>query len=612
MRRFFTLLLFLLIAVATAGAQAQEFSRLNSRSIQPKLSEPLQWARAPATAAPDLPEAFQAKPDLWVFSPYTAQTTLPTATGDDVWVRFTLAPSTSPQSWVIRIPRLTIQRVSLYELSADGFLPAQTAGASIAHSAWIRGTRTPSFEVMTSNLPKTYFLRFEHHTPIAERPELLSQVDFADGGARDGTLLGAMLGVFGLLLLASVVAFSVARNAIFVSLAVFVTTLSLHFLVMLGYAGWLLWPNSVQLTLAMNWTAPLFAMAAGSWFLVHVSHAKDISKPVYGMLCLVALISLGVGLIRLYYVDPSHRNYFNGWAALVVGTNVLSLIWLSWRGVRANFWLFGGMVPIAAVGAAQLAYSYGWAAGFDSAQAIYVVSTLCGLAWLFALTVWRSRVALVSSELAAALNAADPETGLTHARIAHIRLPQLLLRADQLKLGCGVLTLRWLNFIPLAGPHSAEKQKALLKYVGQVLRRLVRDIDTAARIDEDHFMILVEGPISKPSLSSLATQILTAFIRAEDRFGSPSPFDFHVAIWHATDSSGSADAVTDALKTRLEHMSLGTKRPVQFVDAIVSHLTTDSDLERVQRRDDVLAKIDAIEASPSVRAVLNPNTPRKH
>ena len=605
MRHLVTLLLFLL---TFGGVQAQEFSHPHSKSAQPALSQPLQWVSAPSIASPNLPDAFLVNPELWVFAPYSAKTVLPTTTGLDVWLKFTLAATAAPQSWIIRIPRLTVQKVSLYDVNANGFWPLQSAGASIAHSAWTRSTRRPSFEVVTSNFDKTFYMRFEHHSPVAERPELMSQADFADDAGWVGILLGLMLGMFGMLLLACMAAFAVARNTVFISLAVFVAATLLHFLVQMGFGGWRIWPDSAYLTQAMQWTAPLLAMAAGCWFFAQASHAKDISKPVYRMLCLVALVSLGLALFRLISVDQIPRNFFNAWALFVLWVVVALVLWLSLRGTRGNLWLLAGLLPIAAAGASRLAYSYGWLAHVEFAVVASLFLTQVGLAWLVMTLVWRSRAALLSSELAAALSTSDAASGLIQERVAMIRLPQMLRRATQLKLGCGVIMLRWINYAQLMSMLSREKQNAMLRHLGMVLNRVARDIDTAARLEDGHFMILVEGPISRSTLSLLSTQILTAGIRASDKLGQPNTFNFHIAIWQATLMPISADEVTEALKTRLNQMSFGTKRPVQFVDATTSDLADDNH-EFTQRRDDLVAKIDAIEASPSVRAVLMPEKP---
>ena len=604
------LVTFLFVLLASGTATAQEFERLYSKSIQPVLSQPLQWVSAPSIAAPSLPEAFAVNPDAWAFAPYTSKTVLPTSTGHDAWLKFTLAATPTPQSWVIRIPRLTVKKVSLHDMDANGFWPVQSAGASIAHNAWNRSTRTPSFEVMTGNTEKSYFLHFENHTSITERPELVSQTDFADAVARLGTLLGLMFGMFGMLMVACIAAYVVARNKVFLSLAVLVAVALLHYLVQIGFGGWQIWPGSVYLNQAMPWTASMLAMATCGWFFAQASHAKDISKPVYRLLCLTALVSLGLGLFGLINVDQIQRKFLMGWAVFVLLVIACSLLWLSLCGMRWNLWLLAGFLPIAAAATARLAYSYGWLAHIEFALAVSVFMTQIGLGWLFVALVWRSRAVLLASELTAALNNLDAATGLIQKRVALIRLPQMLSRATQLKLGCGVIMLRWLNYPQLMGKLTPEKQTAMLKQLGLVLNRVARDIDTAARLDDGYYMILVEGPISRSTLSSLSTQILTSCIRASDKFGLPNSFSFHVAIWQAAQMPITADEVMETLKTRLYQMSFGTKRPVQFVDAVASDLSGEPNNELAQRRDALMAKIDAIEASTSVQALLMPEKPK--
>jgi hypothetical protein len=180
----------------------------------------------------------------------------------------------------------------------------------------------------------------------------------------------------------------------------------------------------------------------------------------------------------------------------------------------------------------------------------------------------------------------------------------MLLRATQLKMDCGVIKLRWVNYAQLMASVSPEKQKAMLRQVGQVLSRVTRDIDTAARLGDGHFMILVEGPISRIALTSMSTQILSAFIRASDKFGLPGAFSFHIAIWQADVVPCTDKEVLEALTTRLNQMSYGTKRPVQFVDMATSDPGPEQRDELNQRRHELIAKIDAIEASPSLQASL--------
>ena len=600
---FLTLLLFLL-AAGLPQAQAQEFDRLYAKSIQPALSQPLQWVSANASAAPSLPEAFIANPDVWAFKSYAPRTSLPTGNGRDAWAKFSFAPAQSPQSWIIRIPRVLIQRVSLYSLDANGSWHMETAGSRLAPASWNRTTRTPTFEVLTSSLEKTYYLRFEHHSPMTERPELLSHLDFADGASRIGTLFGLMLGLFGFLILACFAAYAVARNAVFLSLAGFVFAVLLQHLVVMGFAGWRLWPASAHLNQAMLWAAPLFSAAAACWFFAQASYAKDNHKRIYQLLVGLATISGCLGLISLVAPNQLPREFLNAWLGGVLLNVGLSLLWLSWRGMRWNWWLVAGLLPLAGSAAARLLYNYGWLPHIEFAQAIGSLLTQLGLMVFFLALAWRGRDALLSAEVAKAVANNDPVTGLVHSRVAKIRMDQMLLRADRLKLGCGVIMLRWVSFSKLMASQSPEQQEVLLKQFGQVLVRVVRDIDTAAVLGDGYFLVLVEGPVNRSALASLSTQILTACIRLSEKFDISNAFQMHIAIWQAELSPATPSEVIDALQSKLGQMSAGTKRSVQFVDSMNSASEPERNQEFGERRDELLAKINAIEASPSFQAPL--------
>lgn len=599
MNYFLSLILFAL-TLGAAPVQAQEFDRLYGKGIQPVLSQPLQWVSAPPSAAPGLPEAFAREPGAWAFSTYTAKTVLPTTPERDAWLKFTLAATPTPQSWIVRIPRVTVRKVSLYALDGDGLLPVQTAGLNVAPAAWSRTTRSPSFEVLTGSAEKTYFLRIENRTPMTERPELLSQSDFADGAARVGALIGLQMGTFGFLTLACIAAYALARNTVFLSLAIFVAAVLLYQLVGLGYGGWRLWPNSVHLNQATQWAAPLWALAAGCWFFAQASYAKDSHRRIYLVLLALATVSACLSVFMLVAVNPLPREFLNAWASGVVATLAMALVWLSWRGRRWNWWLAVGLLPLAGSAATRLIYNYGWLSHVEFAQSISALLTMLGLLLLFLVLAWRSRDALLSAERANALANSDPVSGLTHARVAKIRMQQMLLRADRLKLGCGVIMLRWNNVAKLMASQSTEQQDRLYKQFGQILSRLIRDIDTAAVLGDGHFMLLIEGPVNRSALSSLCTQIVSACIRASEKFDLPNAFQLHMAIWQAGVVPNTPAEVIDALQTRLGQMAPGTKRAVQFVDSMTSETGPEQEEDIAQRRDELVAKINAIEATPGL------------
>lgn len=598
----FLCLLSMLFTLGLAPAQAQGFDRLYRTSIQPALSQPLQWVSANASGAAGLPQAFIANAEAWAFKPYAPHTSLPTAAGADVWAKFSFAPTQSAQSWIIRIPRVTLQKVSLYSADPDGSWLVQSAGVSIANVNWNRATRTPSFEVLTSGVEQTYYLRFENLSPVTERPELMSDLDFADGASRIGTLIGLMFGMFGFLVLACLGAYALARNPVFLSLAAFALAVLLQHLVTMGYGGWRLWPTSAHLNQAMFWAMPMLTLASGSWFFAQASYARDSHRRIYQLLVANGVICACLAVIAFVAVNQVPRQFLNAWTGTVVLIAAVALAWLSWRGLRWNLWLIAGLIPLAGAAVARLLYNYGWLSHIEITQVVSTFLTQLGLVVFFLALAWRSRDALLSAELAKAMANNDPVTGLTHSRVAKIRMEQMLLRTDRLKLGCGVIMLRWLNFSKLLASQSPEQQDVMLKQFGQVLTRVIRDIDTAAVLGDGYFLVLVEGPVSRSALASLSTQILTACIRLSEKFDRSNAFQINIAIWQAELGPSTTGGVIDALQNKLNQMSTGTKRLVQFVDSMESESAPERDQEFGERRDELLAKINAIEASTSYQA----------
>jgi two-component system, sensor histidine kinase LadS len=611
--RFLVFRFVLLWLLSASLCSAQEFDRLYTKSVQPALSQPLQWVAALGSAAPTLPEAFIASPALWTFQPYTASTALPTANGNDVWASFTLAATAVPQSWIVRVPKITIEKVSLYSAGPDGTWRAQAAGMSIAPALWSLRTRAPSFEVQSRSTPQTYFMRFEHSGPISERPSLISPIDFADGASRIGTLIGVMFGMCSILIVVCIASDRLANDTVFFSLGAFVASILLTNLVIMGYGGWRIWPDSLYLNRAMRWTAPLLALAAGSWFCAQASYAKATSTVVYRLLGFAVLGSLLLAGITLTTQSDLPRDLFNGWFAFVLTSVIGSLVWLCLKGQRWNLWLLGGLVPLAAAASSRLAYNYGWLLQADTAQTASVFLTQAGLMWLFLALVWRSRASLLTNERRVALETYDAATGLRLASVVKVHLPGLLLRADRLKLNCGVMMLRWVDYNKNINTLGSTQRADTLALFGKLLQRVARDIDIAARYDESNFVVLIEGPVNRTALASLGTQVISSCLRASEKADKPNLFNLHIAIWHANDQPATADEVVELLKTRLNQMSAGTQRAVQFVDTASSVPATTSAQESTQRRQDVIDKINAIESAPRLPQIAvrrRSNSPR--
>ena len=607
------------LAAATLGtfANAQSFDKLYDESAQPELAAPLQWVAIPKSG--DLPAdenplggpaAFIDNPSRWSFKNTTSSTLIPTSTTHDVWMHFTLAPTTTPQTWYLRFPRVNPVKVSLHARDLQGNWQTQSAGNLVAPAQWPMRTRAPTFEVKTSStLPLTFFMSFENQSPMAERLQMLSAFEYIMGAYGVGAMLGLLMGAFSLLTVLCLMAFALAWNTVFLWLAVFVASMLFNQLVLLGFAGWQLWPQSQHFNQNMPWVSSFFAMAAGTWLMARSSYAQDTHRWIYRTLAAIASLSLSMAAVTAIDMKTIPFSGKTAWTCFVVLSVVGAMVWLTLRGNRFNGWLLLGLIPIGLAGLNRLAYDAGWLAQLEITQIIGLLASALGLLVLFLALVWRSRAALFFSGRTQALADYDIETGLLVAEKAKTRLPRLLLRGHRTDSGSGVILLRWVDAVRYAGLSAGAQRSQILRQIGNLMRDAGRDIDSLIRHDENHFLILVEGPISRDALSEMASQILAASLRGADQLPSASAcpaVNLHIAIWQETVGTTTANNVMALLMRRLNMMGKTTPRRVQFIDSAVSDQALGTTFEQRRRKQDVLNKIRAIEAAP-----IQPVTLRK-
>jgi GGDEF domain-containing protein len=588
-----SLFLVLMCMVLQTG-HAQDFDRLWGDSVSIALAEPLQWVAVPKGSVTS-PDAFIAA-DPWPLQPYTSTTALPTSDTQDVWVTFSLPATQTLQTWFIRLPGQGLFRVSLFSRGPQGEWLVQTAGRAIAPADWSLRTRVPSFELQTrGDRVQTYYLHFENSRALTGRPMLLSPVEYVDGASRVGVVIGLMWGMFTVLATLSLAAFTMARNRVFLWFGALVVTLMFTQLVLIGYGGWRMWPNSAHLNQVMGWVSAALSMAAGAWFCAQASYARSSHPHIYKLLAAITASSLLMAGLMAIQRDLIPRDLRNLWLAGATLGILGSVVWMSLRGQAWNLLLLLGTAPIALAALARLSYNAGWVMNIESAQAAGVLSAMVGLLWTFFVLAWRSRAALFSNHRIAALANYDPASGLMLPRVIDNRLGQMLLRARHRRSECGVVMLRWLDQAPSPDELNDLKRSLALSRIGEILRRATRDMDTASRYDENLFLMLIEGPVNREAVSEVATKVLADCIRLSDKLDDASAFNLHIAIWHGTPGEQTGQQIIDSLKTRLRRMVPGPKRYVQFVDVAGESASLPPDDS--SQRDNLVAKINAIEVS---------------
>jgi two-component system, sensor histidine kinase LadS len=591
-------------AQETTAAQAEPtLPSLFESSKLLALPEPVLFLNASNTATLT-PQALIQSPARDAFKPWKMDMPLATSATQHVWLRLVLPTTTAPESWMLRIPRPNLEQATLYAFNTGQNKWQQiSAGRAVPNSTWPMRTRDPVFALSTrSDQTQLFFIQLQNANPITESIQLINARDFADGTNHAGTLNGLIIGIFGALTLISLTSAWLNRSSHFSWLAVFCFFFLITQLTLSGYMILRVWPQSTYLPLTMGKVLPLLSVAALARFAISVSYARDLSKPIYyGLWTLIALcIAYSILILVMVQSLPSIV------LIVLIGAGVMgisiSLVWIAWRSQHWLWWIVLSLIPLAVSVMARLAYDLGWVAHTELALLAGVITAALGLMLIHYALVAHQRHQISAAQAEQALETNDISTGLFTERIAKIRLPQIIVRSKRFERPCSAILLRWLDFESVMTKASSTDRGRILAHLGSRLARLAREIDTVARVGDDQFMFLVEAPVNREDVNSLASKILTTCLRPSIAMGSDKGFDLHIAVWLSSDVPSNATQVFELLNTRINQMRAGTQRRVQFVD---TPLTTGSHSSKApaEHAAELVAKINSLEATQELPTI---------
>lgn len=553
------------------------------------------------------PEQLLQSPLAGKFVAWQPGMALPTSELQDAWLRLQLPIQSRPQSWFLRIPRLALDKVTLFQAAPGN--PAvwtqQSAGTDVPHSSWPVRSRDPIFEISTrSDQTQTLFVRLQHGKAITEGVQLIHSADFGNGANHAGTLSGLTIGIFLVLTLISLISWRINRSSqlgwfALLCLAMLVTQLTVS-----GYMLMRVWPNSVYLAKTAGWVVPLMGLAALARFALSVSYARDLSRPIYFALCslvaVCALASLGILATPHDFPREALNALYAAGMLLIIG----SLAWIASRSLSWLWFIVASLVPLILSGLTRLAYNLGWVANMELALLAGVISAALGLICIYATLVTQQRQRIVTVQREDALETTDISTGLFNERIVRARLPQIIVRSKRASSGngCGAILVRWLDFEQVMATASTIERGRIFAHLGNRLSRLAREIDTVGRFAEDQFIFLVEAPVSHEQLSALASKILTTCMRPSPALPEQKGFDMHLAVWLSSELPSDAPSALELLKTRINQMREGTQRRVQFINTPLSTAPTldQSDPEHAKKLVEKINELEKTHGLPTI------------
>jgi two-component system, sensor histidine kinase LadS len=436
-----------------------------------------------------------------------------------LWIRFDAINKDPQMRWLVEVCLPTADHVSLFWRNEQGRWNKQVAGDHVALTNWPLPTRSPVlFLDPKSQAPVTYYLRIAHdRVPLAAPIQLISGAALLAEQQREHFWLGCYFGLAALLLVIGLVNARVQRDGAFAKYALYLAALILTHAVSTGLGAQYLWPNAVGWSRVADFLMPSAALATGL-LLLRSTLMPQHAWPLLDLAAVgVTAFQVAVTVFDAFW--PSTWGFLLANSATLVALLIIGLmLWLTMQHAQTNtLWLVLGFAPMVFASLFPLLRNFGvLSTGFLSQYATMVATAFSAPVLLFALfaRVSQRRIARVR---AAALMQSDPLTGLTNDRTLMQNLHGSLMRAERYHHQFALVLVELANLDWFNREHGRLIGDRALLLLATRLSGVARNVDTAARLQDNLFVLLMEGPTSAPQAVQATTQILSRSLRPSEQ-----------------------------------------------------------------------------------------------
>jgi diguanylate cyclase (GGDEF)-like protein len=471
------------------------------------------------------------------------------------------------QDWLLKFPMPVLDRVTVHQ-RRGGEWHAESAGDTLAVNQWPEPGRYPFFRLeLPAGEPRDVYVRIQHATPADVPMQLTTTARHTEQLQREYLMLGAALGALLLLIVGCLAKSWAYRDSGFAWYAGYAALTTLAVASYTGVAGQLLWPG---FGLLQDAPTSMLACAAVGTALLFVRITLGLRRRLPRLDRLIQVLGIaGLAMAAVPPLTPKsvHLPLLGGYLCLASAAALLGSAAAWWRGDAVGRWVFAAQFPLAATLVHTVFRQLGWAEVPFGSQYLIVLGLAIEVPLLLVALFIRSRDRHSAEVREQALTTHDALTGLLAPHLFHDRLQQVVARYRRNGENAAVMYIDLVNHGPIREHFgSAAAEQSLLRSVIK-LRRLLRDVDTAARIGEARFGVILEGAGSRASVTERATRLIAAGLMPLPGLKPDVTLQFHVAALLLSDRPMEAEEVQAALAAQLARMSPRTRRPIRFIQA---------------------------------------------
>jgi two-component system, sensor histidine kinase LadS len=438
--------------------------------------------------------------------------------GKAVWLRFDTRITDARSHWFLELQQATADDVTLYWRDAGKQWVKLQSGDVVPRVQWPVLDRFPVFQLNPPHLATTtYYVRVVHSRSSFSAPlHIYRDTALVAQRQTEHFFLGTYFGLIALVCLVCLVMALAMRDNSFLYYAVYAAMIGLSQAGFTGIAAQHLWTNAPQWADLSVFFLASMAAATGLWFVRSMVRPRVYMPTLDGLTMLLVGMELVVAFVDLLY--PSLAGYWlsNG-IILAISLVVYVIIWNGWtRGDTTMRWIALGFLPVVLGVIPPLLHNAGLiGTNFFTQYGVTLGSALEMPMLLYGL-VLRSATRREGRARTAGLPTQDALTGLSNTRDLLRHIHGAMTRAARYKQQYGLVLVELTNYDWFVKEHGREVSDRALVLLGTRLQLIARDVDTAGRIDSNHFVLLMEGPCKPSHAAKVAAQIAACAYRPTD------------------------------------------------------------------------------------------------
>ncbi|MET0310425.1 MAG: 7TM diverse intracellular signaling domain-containing protein [Burkholderiaceae bacterium] len=485
-----------------------------------------------------------------------------------LWLQFRVTrTSAASRDWLIEFPIPLLDAVTLWQRDAAGQWTAQSAGDTLPVAGWPETGRYPFFRLdLAPGQVREFYVQVRHVTPLSLPVRFATQVHHDTRQQLEYLALGVVFGALFFLIVSCAAQSRVYRDRAYAWYAVYAGLTTLAVAAYTGIAAHILWPWSGYWADTSQGCLALLAGSAALLFVRQLAGTNVRQRRMDGVMKTLGLLGIPLAVAYVLVDRQVGLVFLGGYLIVASCMNVVAAA-LAWRRKDVvGLWMLGAYAPLAASVFLVVLRIFGViGASWWTQYAVVAAMALEVPLLLIALNI-RSRERHGTEIREQALATQDALTGLLSPYLFRDRLRQVLARFRRDRSAAAVVFIDLVNFQHIRASHGqGVAEQNLLRCVIK-LRRLLRDVDTIARVGDARFGLIMEGVSARAVVTDRAARLIAAGLMPLPGLKPDVTLQFHIAAILLGEHTSAPDDVTAALAEVLGSMSPRTHRPIRFID----------------------------------------------